>query len=264
MTDASAYLTYDGPIATLTLNRPESFNAVGAEAAATLAGLARELDTRADLRVVVIRGAGPAFCAGGDINVFAAHLDDPGPMVRGILDSHHDFLQRLQALPAIVVTSVHGAAAGAGLSLAFMGDLCIAADTARFTPAYARLGVSPDGGGTVGLVRAVGARRALQIYLMEDGFDASQAEAWGLVNKVVPADMLEAATKALAERLAGFNPAAVAATKRLVHASAGRPMAEQLEAEMTELIGCMKTAPFRDAVHRFIAKSRAAKPGASA
>ncbi|WP_171523847.1 enoyl-CoA hydratase-related protein, partial [Acinetobacter baumannii] len=74
-------------------------------------------------RVVVIRGAGPAFCAGGDIGLFAAHLDDPAPMVRGILDHQHDFLHRLQALKAIVVTSVHGAAAGAGLSLAFMGDL---------------------------------------------------------------------------------------------------------------------------------------------
>jgi enoyl-CoA hydratase/carnithine racemase len=255
MSDAPAYLTYDGPIATITLNRPERFNAMDEAAAVALAAVARELAARDNVRVVVIQGAGPAFCAGGDINEFAAHLDDPAPMVKGILNAHHEFLIRLGALPAIVLTSVHGAAAGAGLSLAFMGDLCIAADTARFTPAYVRLGVSPDGGGTVGLVRAVGARRALQIFLMEDSFGARQAEAWGLVNRVVPESELQAATRAIAERLAAFAPSAVAATKRLVYASPERPMAQQLEAEMTELIGCMRTDPFRDAVRRFVGRT---------
>lgn len=255
MSGAPAYLTYDGPIATITLNRPERFNAMDEAAAVALAAAARELAARDNVRVVVIQGAGPAFCAGGDINEFAANLDDPAPMVTGILTAHHEFLIRLSALPAIVLTSVHGAAAGAGLSLAFMGDVCIAADTARFTPAYARLGVSPDGGGTVGLVRAVGARRALQVFLMEDGFGARQAEAWGLVNRVVPESELQAATRAVAERLAAFAPGVVAATKRLVYASSERPMAQQLEAEMNELIGCMRTDSFRDAVRRFVGKT---------
>ncbi|HYA72739.1 MAG TPA: enoyl-CoA hydratase-related protein [Roseiarcus sp.] len=255
MSDAPAYLTHDGPIATITLNRPERFNAMDEAAAVALAATARALGARDDLRVVVIRGAGPAFCAGGDINEFAAHLDDPAPMVKGILSAHHEFLTALSALSAIVLTSVHGAAAGAGLSLAFMGDLCIAADTARFTPAYARLGVSPDGGGTFGLVRAVGVRRALQIFLMEDSFGARQAEAWGLVNRVVPESELQGATRAIAERLASFGPSAVAATKRLLYASPERSMAEQLEAEMSELIGCMRTDRFRDAVRRFVART---------
>ncbi|SEC48917.1 Enoyl-CoA hydratase [Rhizobiales bacterium GAS191] len=264
MTDAAAYLTYDGPIATITLNRPERFNAIDETAAVRLAGFARELAARGDVRVVVIRGAGPAFCAGGDIDHMVAHLDDPAPMARGILNPLHEFLIGLKALPAIVLTSVHGAAAGGGFSLALMGDLCIAADTARFTPAYARLGLSPDGGGTIGLVRAVGARRALQIFLMEDGFGAIEAQACGLVNKVVPESELQSATQTLAERLAAFNPAAVAATKRLVYASHDTPMAEQLDAEMTELIACMRTGPFRDAVHRFVGKTKDSKPGESA
>jgi enoyl-CoA hydratase/carnithine racemase len=255
MTDAPATLSYDGSIATITLNRPERFNALDAAAAVVLDGFGRALATRADIRVVIIRGAGRAFCGGGDIETFAAHLDAPGPMVTDILEPTHRFLAALRAHPAIVITSVHGAAAGGGLSLAFMGDLCIAADTARFTPAYARLGVSPDAGGTVGLARQVGARRALQIFLMEDGFDARQAEAWSLVNKVVPEAELEAATRALAERLAAFSPDAVAATKRLVHATGERTMAEQLEAEMAELIGCMETERFRTAVRRFMSKS---------
>lgn len=251
MTD-TAYLTYEGPIATLTLNRPERFNAIDAATAITLATLGRELAARDETRVVVIRGAGSAFCAGGDINHMAAHLDNPAPMVKGILNAHHEFLIGLQALAAIVVTSVHGAAAGAGFSLAFMGDLCIAADNARFTPAYAQLGLSPDGGGTIGLIRAVGVRRAMQIFLMEDGFDAAQAETWGLVNKVVPQSDLQTATQALAVRLASLAPSAVAATKRLLTAAANRPMAEQLDAEMAELIDCMRMNPFRDAVRRFV------------
>lgn len=258
----SAYLSYDGPIGTITLNRPERFNAIDEATAAALAALARDLAARGDLRVVVIRGAGPAFCAGGDISHMAAHLDDPAPMARGILNAHHEFLTGLHALPAIVLTSVHGAVAGAGLSLAFMGDLCIAADTARFTPAYAQLGVSPDGGGTVGLVRAVGARRALQIFLMEDSFGALQAEAWGLVNRVVPESELPTATRALAERLASMGPRAIVATKKLIYASPGRPMAEQLDAEMTELVGCMQGDPFRDAVRRFAKRSGGSKAGA--
>jgi enoyl-CoA hydratase/carnithine racemase len=252
MTDAAALLTWDASIATNTLNRPERLNAMDAAAAMTLARLARELNAREDVRVVVIRGGGPAFCAGGDINEFAAHLDDPESMVRGILSAYHEFLITLRALPVIVLTSVHGAAAGAGMSLAFMGDVCIAADTARFTPAYARLGVSPDGGGTVGLVRAVGARRALQIFLMEDSFDARQAETWGLVNKVVPEVELSTATRALAERLASIEPRVAGATKRLISASHDRTMAEQLDAEMSELIGCMQADSFRDAVRRFV------------
>jgi enoyl-CoA hydratase/carnithine racemase len=258
MTDA-AYLVYDGPIATITLNRPERFNALDEAAAITLAALGRELAARRDLRVVVIRGAGSAFCAGADINHLAAHLEDPAPMARGILNAHHEFLIGLEALAAIVITSVHGAAAGGGFSLAFMGDLCIAADNARFTPAYARLGLSPDGGGSIGIVRAVGVRRALQIFLMEDGFDAAQAAAWGLVNKVVPASDLETATQALARRLASLEPGAVAATKRLLAASPGRPMAEQLDAEMAELIGCMRRDPFRDAVRRFVELRKVSK-----
>jgi enoyl-CoA hydratase/carnithine racemase len=251
---SNAYLSHDGPIATITINRPERLNAVDEAMAVALATFAREIAARDDVRVVVIQGAGSAFCAGGDISHMAAHLDDPASMARGILNPFHEFLNALKALPAIVLTSVHGAAAGGGFSFAFMGDLCIAADTARFTPAYARLGLSPDGGGTIGLVRAVGVRRALQIFLMEDSFDATQAEAWGLVNKVVPEAELRTATQALAKRLAALGPAA-AATKRLVAASPERSMAEQLDAEMAELIGCMRADSFREAVRRFIERT---------
>jgi enoyl-CoA hydratase/carnithine racemase len=245
-------LEIDGAIATLTLDRPEVFNALDAEIAALLPGLAGQVASRDDVRVLVIRGAGASFCAGGDINTFARHLDDMGPVVRELLGNLHAFLSALRAMPQIVITSVHGAAAGAGLSLAFMGDICIAAEDARFTAAYHKLGVSPDGGGTVGIVRAAGARRALQIFLAQGSFSAQEGAAWGLINQIAPAADLDRATRELAERVARTPLAAIAATKRLVHQSAQTPMADQLNAEMEALIGCMARPDFATAVRSFV------------
>ena len=184
--------------------------------------------------------------------MFAAHLGAIEPVVTRLLAAHHAFLTVLRNTPKLVLTSVHGAAAGAGLSLAAMGDLCIASADARFTPAYGKLGVSPDGGGSVGLVEAVGVRRALQIFLTEDQFTAGQALAWGLVCRVVPPADLADETARLAQRLARNEPAAAAATKMLVRQSPSTPLDEQLNAEMRNLLACMRTRAFEDAVHRFV------------
>jgi enoyl-CoA hydratase/carnithine racemase len=142
------------------------------------------------------------------------------------------------------------------MGLAFIADLCIAADDARFTPAYAKIGVSPDGGSTVGLVGAVGVRRALQILLSEDSFSAQQAYDWGLVAKVVPAAELKAATRKLAERLVQNPPAAIAGTKLLVHQAATTPTRQQLEAEELKIIQAMLTDEFSAAVKRFTGKGK--------
>jgi len=120
-------------------------------------------------------------------------------VVGELLKHYHAFIETIRQMPKIVLSSVHGSAAGAGMGLAFVTDLCIAADDARFTPAYARIGVSPDGGSTVGMVGTVGIRRALQIFLAEDSFSAQQAYDWGLVAKIVPAAELKAATQTFAE-----------------------------------------------------------------
>jgi enoyl-CoA hydratase/carnithine racemase len=159
-------------------------------------------------------------------------------------------------MPKIVLASVHGQAAGAGLSLAFVADLCIAADDVRFTPAYGKLGVSPDGGGTAGVVTSVGVRRALQIYLAEDSFTARQAYDWGLVAKLVPASELRAATRELALRLAQNAPAGLAATKALIHRAPVTPIEQQLDAERDAIIDCMHTDEFRAAVKKFTSKAK--------
>lgn len=251
---APVCLTIDGTIATVTLNRPDRLNAVDLEMAREFKVLACEIAKQNDLRVIVICGNGPAFCAGGDIGAFAARLDDIAPMVTELLDAYHHFVAMLADTPKLVLTSVHGTAAGAGLSLAAMGDLCIASDDARFTAAYAKLGLSPDGGGTIGLVRAVGTRRAAQILLAEDYVSAEQAEQWGLVNKVVPRAALEHETFMLARRLACNEPAAAAATKALLRRSHMTETRDQLKAEMGHLLGCMNSTAFRQAVVRFMAR----------
>jgi enoyl-CoA hydratase/carnithine racemase len=256
--DDPALLSIEGPIATITLNRPSAFNSIDLSIARKLEQLSAEVESSGDIRVLVIEGTGRAFCAGGDLQTIgaAAASDTITPVVGELLQHYHAFIATLRRMPKIVLASVHGSAAGAGLSLAFVADLCIATEDARFTPAYSKLGVSPDGGGTVGLAASVGTRRALQIFLAEDSFSAAQAYDWGLVVKVVPALELKAATRELALRLAQNAPAALAATKALIHRAHLAPIGQQLDAERDAIIGCMHTDEFRVAVKKFTSKGK--------
>jgi enoyl-CoA hydratase/carnithine racemase len=256
--DDPALLRVEGAIATITLNRPAAFNSINLAIAKQLERLSAEVEASDEIKVLVIEGEGRAFCAGGDLQTIgaAAAADTIAPVVGELLKHYHAFITTLRRMPKIVLSSVHGQAAGAGLSLAFVADLCIAADDVRFTPAYAKLGVSPDGGGTVGVATAVGVRRALQIYLAEDSFTAQQAYDWGLVAKLVPAAELKAATRELALRLAQQAPAGLAATKALIHRVPVTPIEQQLDAERDAIIDCMHTDEFRAAVKRFTSKAK--------
>src|SRR5712664_1511491 len=253
-----ALLRIDGPIATITLNRLAAFNAIDLSIAKKLEQLGAEVEASHDIRVLVIEGQGRAFCAGGDLQTLgaAADADTIAPVVGELLKHYHAFIETVRRMPKIVLSSVHGSAAGAGMGLAFVADLCIAADTARFTPAYAKIGVSPDGGSTVGMVGTVGVRRALQIFLAEDSFSAQQAHDWGLVAKVVAAAELKAATRKFAERLAQNPPAAIGATKSLVYQAALTPTRQQLGAEEEKIIDCMQSDEFRVAVKKFTSKGK--------
>jgi enoyl-CoA hydratase/carnithine racemase len=256
--DDPALLRVEGPIATITLNRPAAFNSIDLSIAKKLEQLGLEVEANDAVRVLVIEGVGRAFSAGGDLQTIgaAAAADTIAPVVGELLKHYHAFIETVRRMPKIVLSSVHGSAAGAGMGLAFVTDLCIAADDARFTPAYAKIGVSPDGGSTVGMVGTVGVRRALQIFLAEDSFSAQQAHDWGLVAKVVPAAELKAATRQFAERLAQNPPAAIAGTKSLVYQAGVTPTKQQLDAEEEKIIDAMNTAEFRAAVKKFTSKSK--------
>ncbi len=256
--DDPALLRIEGPIATITLNRPAAFNSIDLSIAKKLEQLGAEVEASDAIRVLVIEAEGRAFCAGGDLQTIgaAAATDTIAPVVGELLKHYHTFIETVRRMPKIVLTSVHGSAAGAGMGLAFVADLCIAADDARFTPAYANIGVSPDGGSTVGMVGTVGTRRSLQIFLAEDSFSAQQAYDWGLVAKIVPAQDLKAATRQFAERLARNPPAAIAGTKSLVYQAAVTPTKQQLDAEEKNIIDAMHTDEFRAAVKKFTSKGK--------
>jgi enoyl-CoA hydratase/carnithine racemase len=258
ISDDPALLRIEGPIATITLNRPAAFNSIDLSIAKKLEQLSAEVEGNDDVRVLVIEGEGRAFCAGGDLQTIgaAAASDNIAPVVGELLKHYHAFIETVRRMPKIVLSSVHGSAAGAGMGLAFVADLCIAGDDARFTPAYAKIGVSPDGGSTVGMVGTVGTRRALQIFLAEDTFSAQQARDWGLVAKVVPAAELKAATQKFADRLAQNPPAAIGCTKSLIYQAAVTPTKQQLDAEAEKIMDCMHTDEFHVAVKKFTSKGK--------
>jgi enoyl-CoA hydratase/carnithine racemase len=258
LADDPALLRIEGPIATITLNRPAAFNSIDLSIAKKLEQLGAKVEADDDIRVLIIEGAGRAFSAGGDLQTIgaAAAAGNIAPVVGELLKHYHAFIETLRRMPKIVLTSVHGSAAGAGMGLAFVADLCIAAADTRFTPAYAKIGVSPDGGSTVGMVGTVGVRRSLQIFLAEDSFSAQQAYDWGLVAKVVPAADLKAATRQFAERLAQNPPAAIGGTKSLVYQAPVTPTKQQLDAEKEKIIEAMLTEEFRVAVKKFTSKGK--------
>ena len=256
ISDEPALLVVEGPVATITLNRPTAFNSIDLPIAQKLKQLGALVAADGRIRVLVLQGSGRGFSAGGDLQTIgaASAAGTVSEVVTGLLTPYHEFINTLRTMDKIVLSSVHGSAAGAGMGLAFIADLCIAADDARFTPAYAKIGVSPDGGSTVGIVGTVGTRRALQIFLAEDSFTAQQAYEWGLVAKLVPAAELRNATQKLAQRLAQSPLAAIDGTKKLVYQAVVTPTKEQLDAEEKHIIGCMQTEDFRAAVQKFTAK----------
>jgi len=253
--EGRAFLARNGAVATITLNRPDAYNAIDLAMARRLRDLAREVASDPDVRAVVVKGAGSAFCGGGDIRYFVSNLAEIDASIRALLDAYHEFLTQLALMPKVTIACVQGPAAGAGMSLATMCDLCIASEDARFTPAYAKLGVSPDGGGTYGLPRAVGARRALHVLLAEGSFSASQALAWGLATSVVPAADLEAETSRYAQRIAAHSPEVVANTKRLLRETATASLHDHLNNERESLLQCMATPTFAAAIDKFVHKA---------
>ena len=249
-----------GAIFEIRLNRPELLNAVDrgtiAELAAAAAGAAEDRDAR----VVLLRGEGSHFCAGGDITMFGELVRLPPEERRRELyqtvDMLHPLLVRLRHMPKPVVAAVQGAAAGFGLSLVLATDLALAAADAVFAGGYIHLGTSPDGGMTGLLPAIVGLKRAAELMLLGDRFDADRALALGIVNRVVPPEALMAATMALAERLAAGPGEAYARTKALLQASLGDTFDAQLRREAENFAACAATDDFVEGVRAFLEKRR--------
>jgi 2-(1,2-epoxy-1,2-dihydrophenyl)acetyl-CoA isomerase len=239
----------DEHVARIHFNRPQALNAIDVATAAAFEKACLRLHEDRDVRVVVISAEGRAFVAGGDIKVLQSN---PGSVVGGLLEPMHRSLCVLTALPAPVIACVQGIAAGAGFSLAMACDLVIATREARFSWAYLQVGASCDLGASWTLPSIVGLRKALEIALLGDTIDAAEALRIGLVNRVVSPSELQAATEALAARIATSSPVAVANMKRLLRESQRKNFSEQLAAEKQAFSACMETADFSSAVRRFM------------
>ena len=258
MSDAPLIVEADGPIATLTLNRPKALNALDIPMAEALESAVLALQQKPDLRVIVLKGAGRGFMAGGDLSVIQRGLTEGPQVVDAIMLPLHRTLARLAEMPQPVIASLHGPVAGAGMSVALAADLAIAADDAKFTLAYTRVGTSPDGSASWHLPRLVGLRKALEIALLADTIDAQEALRLNLINQVVPTADLATATQALAQRLATGPTQAYGRIKRLLRESADRDLPSQMNAEREAFHQSMRTRDFEIGINSFLTKTRPA------
>jgi 2-(1,2-epoxy-1,2-dihydrophenyl)acetyl-CoA isomerase len=228
VTDEALLVEAADGVATLTLNRPAALNALDSSLKAALAAAFRSIARDAAVRVVVLTGAGRAFCAGQDLREHASHAGASADELRA---SYNPLILALRGLEKPVIAAVNGVAAGAGVSLALACDLRVAATEASFVLAFARIGLVPDSGATWFLPRLVGPARAAELAFLGDPVGAEEALRIGLVNRMVPGESLAAETRALALRLASAAPRALALTKRALNRSLDASLEDQLEYE---------------------------------
>ena len=219
----------DGPVATLTLDRPEALNALTVPMKVALREALESLAVERSVRAIILTGAGRAFCAGQDLA--EREQPDAAPLEVEVRDRYNPIIRALRSMGQPVIAAVNGVAAGAGASLAFACDLRIAAEGARFVLAFSRIGLVPDSGATWFLPRIVGPAKAAELALVGDAVDAAEALRIGLVSRVVPGDQLMAQARELAGRLAEGAPLALALTKTALDRSATIDLDEALEGE---------------------------------
>lgn len=248
-------------IVRITVNRPEVLNAIDVPTACAIRDAVLPLRGDAGVRCVILRGAGRAFVAGGDLARFAEDFDRAADVADDLLDPMHTVVETLRAIDAPVIAAVHGAVAGAGLSLMCACDLAIAAQGTRFLVAYDRVGAAPDCGGSYFLPRVLGLRRAAQFMFLSETLDADAALQAGLVNRVVPADQLAATADELARRIAAGPTRAYGQYKRLADRAFESELSAQLEAERHAFKAATKTADFREGVSAFLSKRSASFTG---
>jgi 2-(1,2-epoxy-1,2-dihydrophenyl)acetyl-CoA isomerase len=242
-------------IARITLDRPDAANGLDPRLARELGAAAARCDDDPAVKAVVLTGSGRFFCAGGDLKAMAAAgPGTTGRFVKGLADDLHRAVATLARMAPPLVVAVNGTAAGAGLSLAAVGDLVVAAEGATFTMAYTRAGLSPDGSSTWFLPRVIGLRRTQELALTNRVLTAAEALGWGLVTRVVPAEDLAAEATALAASLAAGSRAAQASVRQLLLASSGHGLEEQMELEGRTIAACAAGPDGREGVGAFVGR----------
>ncbi|HLZ84713.1 MAG TPA: enoyl-CoA hydratase-related protein [Caulobacteraceae bacterium] len=253
--------TRDGGVATLTMNRPEARNALSGEMQAALTEAIPRLAADRSVRAIVLTGAGGAFCAGGDVKGFAARTSAPQP-ANGVdiearihgLRAGMEVVRWLREAPKPTLAVIPGAAAGAGLSLALACDLRIAANEAKLTTAFSKVGLSGDYGGTYFLTHLVGAAKARELFFTADVITGEEALRLGVVNRAVPREELEEAGRVWARQLAGLPTVAIGYMKRNLNAAEHATLPEVLDIEAQNMVRTQMTDDHKGASAAFVRK----------
>lgn len=248
-------VTVDGPIGTITLNRPDKLNAFSGRMRQEIAEAVSELAEDAEVRVMVITGAGRAFCAGADIG-YMRTLVESGDWenAKALIETGRAVVTAIRRAPKPVIASVNGPAAGGGANLALACDLRIASDRASIGQTFNRIGLHPDWGGTYFLPRLVGPSRALELIFTAEMIGAEEALRLGLFNRVVPHDLLESETRRLAELLAQKPPLALALAKEAVYRSGDSSLNQMLDLELENQLRCFQSADAKEGLQAFLEK----------
>ena len=249
------YETASG-VATITLNRPDSLNAMSPEMAKELHDVALRIDADTRVRAVILTGSGKAFCAGGDLGEFVAAGDRARTLILQMTGDLHLALSRLSRNRAPVIAAVNGTAAGAGFSLAMAADLAIAEEQAVFTMAYTNAGLSPDGSSTYFMPRKIGDRRTRELMLTNRLLAAPEALDWGVVNQVVENGAALVAAQAMAERMAAGPTEAYAQVKRLLDASFSQTLESQMELEARAIATQVASVDGQEGMQAFVEKRK--------
>src|SRR4051795_7086751 len=244
-------VTLDAGVLTITLNRPDVLNALNREVHAGIFDALGRAKTDDSIRAVVITGAGRGFCVGQDLQEFAGGAGD---VAQNLRENYHRNVLAIRALQKPVIAAVNGAAAGAGMSLALACDVRIASRSASFVPAFIKIGLIPDSGGTWLVRRLLGAARSFEWLTTGRRLSAEEAREWGLVSEVVSADELEHRTHEVAELFAAMPTRAVWHTKRLLDTAEQSTFAEQLELEAVTQAEMTRTHDFSEGVAAFLGK----------
>jgi enoyl-CoA hydratase len=239
-------------VLTLTLNRPEALNALSDELADALAAELERATSYDDVGVVVLRGAGRAFCAGADISA----TDGPMRLDGRAIDRANRIVRAVTRCDKPVIAAVQGAAAGVGCSIALACDLCVAAESASFLLAFARIGLMPDGGSTASVAASVGRARAMRMALLAEPLTGREAYDAGLVSHLVDDDALDTVVGEVSAQLAAGAPLGLAATKRAVNAATFARLDDALERERTGQTILLRTADAAEGMRAFAERRR--------
>lgn len=242
-------------IVVLTMNRPDRLNALNNELASELNDSFARIAVDESVRVIVLTGAGRAFCSGGDLgHIRKGRESGDVKQLEPLLRSGMQMVLKMRTMPQPVIAAVNGPAAGAGMNIALAADFRIAAEDASFGQNFAKVGLFPDYGGTFFLPELVGPSKAAELFYTGDMIDAETAFRLGLVNRVVPAAQLEAEVKTFAQKIAQGPPLAIRATKRALFGGGQKALEEALENEVQQQMKCFPSEDCGEGIRAFFEK----------